>query len=53
MRAPANATRPTAYQTSATAVASVSAGLNRPRSKRTRVMGTLRTTRPTAAGADT
>ena len=53
MREPAKPARPTAYHASASAVAAVSAGPNRPRSKSTRTIGVRSTTSPTVAGTDT
>jgi len=53
MREPANAARPIAYHASASAVAAVSAGPNRPRSNNTRTMGVRSITRPSVAGTDT
>ena len=53
MRAAEKAARPRAYQKSAWAVATVSAGPNCPRSKSTRMMGVRSMTSPMVAGTAT
>ena len=53
MREPANPASPTAYHASASAVAAVSAGPNRPRSKSRRTIGARSATSPIVAGTDT